>query len=125
MCLSYCTIKKILFDNHDDCHPQWCEHAQIGHQPCDTCDHRMGEVCGLTRYPLPKSRGCCHWNVDVINDSQQITLADLRMLGIGVNETVEDVLTGFDIPYEVDDQNRVWLDVGNLALPTTYGRGSD
>jgi hypothetical protein len=54
-----------------------------------------------------------------------ITLSDLKMVGVGWNETVGDVLTGFEIPYEVDEAGSVWLDPAILALPVIYGEGWD
>ena len=125
MCISYCHLKADLFFNHEDCSPQVCKYAQIKHPSCDTCHHLQGDVCGLTRCPRPSIGGCCHWNVELISGLQPITLADVQMLGVGVNETICDVLAGFDVAYEVDAQGQVWLDLDRLALPEIFGWGNN
>ena len=125
MCLSYCYRTRRIFDNHLECQPQCCEHAQAEHPTCDTCGHRLGDLCGLTRHPLPNPSGCCHWNVALINAPQQIDISALQMLGVGANETVSDVLTGFDVPYEIADDGQVWLDLARLSLPDIFGRSTN
>jgi len=47
------------------------------------------------------------------------------MLGLGANETVAEVLAGFDLPFQVDQPGRAWLDPAALSLPDTYGRGTE
>ena len=116
----------MLFFNHDDCLPQFCPLARGPHHPCQTCRHRQGNLCGLTRAPLPETGGCCHWNVDLVNDPQVVTLDMVTILGVGANETVAEVLDGFEVVYEVDEAGRVWVDPDDLSMPgSVYGRGTD
>jgi len=82
-------------------------------------------LCGLTRVPLPQAGGCCHWNVELATGPQKVTLAMLEMLGTGSNETVVNVLDGFDVPYWIDEDG-IWIEPDELSLPaTTYGLGED
>jgi len=47
------------------------------------------------------------------------------MLGPGSNETIRDVLNGFDVAYRIDDRGDVWVDVDELRLPDIYGVGTN
>jgi hypothetical protein len=49
----------------------------------------------------------------------------LVMLGVGANETVADVLDGFEVVYEVGEAGRFYVDPSDLSLPDTFGRGTD
>jgi len=82
-------------------------------------------LCGLTRAPLSQAGGCCHWNVELATRPQKVTLAMIEMLGPGSNETIRDVLDGFDVPYWVDEDD-IWIEPDELSLPaTTYGLGEE
>ena len=74
---------------------------------------------------MPESGGCCHHNVEPIAGRQPITLDMLVMLGVGANETVADVLDGFEVVYEVGEAGRFYVDPSDLSLPDTFGRGTD
>lgn len=83
-------------------------------------------MCALTQAPLPTAGGCCHWNVDLVSGPQMVTLDMVTMLGVGANETVADVLDGFEVAYEVDETGLVWVDPDDLSVPgSVYGQGTD
>jgi len=129
MCITWCHQRQILYWNHDNCHPFDCPKANEKHGRCENCRHRLeGEdrlLCSLTRAPLPQAGGCCHYNVKLIAGPQKVTLAVVEMLGPGSNETVRDVLDGFDVAHQIDGQGDVWVDSDELGLPDIYGRGAD
>jgi len=126
VCITWCHRRLALFYNHEDCLPQFCAFVGGPHHPCQTCRHRQGNLCGLTRAPLPETGGCCHHNVEPISGRQPITLDMLVMLGVGANETVAEILDGFEVVYEVDEAGRVWVDPDDLSTPSSvYGRGTD
>ncbi len=47
------------------------------------------------------------------------------LLGMGANETVAEVLTGLDAPFETDADGQIRIDPDRLGLPETYGLGTD
>lgn len=91
-----------------------------------TCQNREGATCGLTNEAVLPTRGCCHWGVRRMEGRQKVTPDTLEMLYIGTNETVSDVLAGFDVPFEVS-QGDVWItDLADLpGLPLVYGVGTE
>ena len=124
MCVSWCHKTEQLFFNHEDCPPALCRFARGPHPSCDRCCHRQGAVCGLTRTLLPQTGGCCHHNVTVTGGRRTISRLQVVLLGLGANETVGDVLQGFDVP-SLETGADQQVDVDQLALPETYGQGAD
>jgi hypothetical protein len=49
----------------------------------------------------------------------------IEMLGIGMNERIQDVLVAFDAPFEIDGEAQIRLDPELLNVPETYGIGCD
>jgi len=125
MCVTFCHRNLILFFNHEDCPPQLCPVGATVPGTCDDCYHRQGDLCGLTRAPLPDGGGCCHRNVTLVTDRQVVTPVMCALLGRGANETVVDLLAGLDAPCHVDDVGRAWVDPDALGLPDIYGRGTN
>jgi dihydropteroate synthase len=117
--------RKIFFWNHDDCSFEICPLVAEEHGRCYSCTHRQGDNCGLTRSPLPAWGGCCHWNVEVVEDPQPVTPAMLEPLGVTAAEPVAAVLASLDAPYTLDDQGQIWVDPADLGLSETYGIGTE
>jgi hypothetical protein len=67
---------------------------------CQTCRHRAGDHCGLTRAPLPDSGGCCHWNVAPVETWVAVTPAMVAPLA-GFFDTVRHILT--EVPHQVSE----------------------
>ena len=127
MCVTFCHLNRILFFNHEDCDPLWCEQAAQSHPACRMCIHNEGGLCGLTRAPQPAGgSGCCHWSVTLVRGWQPIVEPfQVAPLAPAANETVTDLLDGLDAPYRVDDRGYMWVNPDALGLPDTYGRGTD
>jgi hypothetical protein len=61
-----------------------------------------------------------------VSGPQVVTLDMVTMLGVGANETVAEVLDGFEVAYEVDESGQVYVDPDDLSMPgSVYGRGTD
>jgi hypothetical protein len=114
-----------LYFNHEDCQPILCEYAAGPHGACQACRHRHGQLCLLTRAALPKAGGCCHFNVEPTQGPQIITRSLVIMLGIGMNETPQEVLTAFEATFEISPEGQIILDPRRLNAPEIYGIGSD
>lgn len=126
MCVTWCHRQKCLFFNHTSCSPRDCEFAGEDNGDCRTCQNRNGAICGLTGEPILPAGGCCHWGVRRMADRQKITFDALEMLYIGTNETIFDVLTGFEVPFEVNPDGEVWINLADLpGLPLVYGVGTE
>ncbi len=126
MCVTFCHRRRVLFWNHEDCLFESCPLVAEEHGRCHRCMHRQGELCGLTRAPLPSWGGCCHWNVGLVEELQPVTPEMLEPLGVTAAEPAAAVLTGLDAPYRVDEQGQVWVDPADLGLPTIcYGIGTE
>ncbi len=88
--------------------------------------HRSGQICALTRAPLPELGGCCHHNITLLHGPQRVIREMLAPLHLGPNETdLERVLLIEDVAYQVGSEGQLWVDPDNLALPKTYGLGTD
>lgn len=124
MCISFCHRKRILYLNHSDCSPIWCEFA--GHSDyglCETCHHRDGQMCTLTHRPLPAERSCCHHNVAACREP--IALTDERIAVLRLfDQPVRELLDEYGVPYRVDDQT-ITVHPDDFVLPRTYGKGTD
>ena len=125
MCLSFCSVRGLLYWNHEDCHPLDCPLAPGPHGACQDCRHLQGATCGLTRAPLPSSGGCCHHNAELRQGLQAVTREMLGLLGIGPTEPEISVLHREEIPYYQDDQARLFIDLDAFILPFTFGLGTD
>lgn len=127
MCVTYCHRRKILYWDHEDCHPAECGFVQGPHGACADCRHQQGNICGLTNTPLPQSGGCCHYNVAVIQGDQRVTPAMVQLLGLDAEETMAEALEGRNVRYHLDAQisSIILIDPDELPVPTTYGRGTD
>jgi hypothetical protein len=114
-----------LYWNHDDCHPVICPVAAQNHGRCETCCHRHDVRCGLTGAPLPEAGGCCHHNVVLVEQPQEVTRAMLEPLGITIEETELFILLRENIPYQLQPDGSAWVEISSLAMPFTYGLGTD
>jgi hypothetical protein len=125
MCLTYCHRQGWLFWNHDDCSFEFCPVVAEPPGRCASCQHCLGDRCGLTRAPLPKWGGCCHWNVALAQGPgpRLVSLEMLQPLGVGPGESISEVLASLNAVYEIDAQGQAWLDPALLGLPDTYGLG--
>jgi len=123
MCISFCHRREVLFLNHEDCPPS-CPHAWEEHGRCRDCRHRMGDLCGLTRMPLPDAGGCCHFNVEVVTEPQRITRADVFQVPRWMGETVVEVLEEFGVPHRKDARG-VLVDPARCVVPGIYGLGGE
>lgn len=83
----------------------------------------MGDLCGLTRMPLPDAGGCCHFNVEVVTEPQRIARADVFQVPRWMGETVVEVLEEFGVPYREDAQS-VIVEPARCVLPVIYGLGT-
>ncbi|HMR67818.1 MAG TPA: hypothetical protein PKE64_27725 [Anaerolineae bacterium] len=101
----------MLFWNHDPCDSFFCPVA--GDKPglCQSCRHRAGADCGLTRAPLPESGGCCHWNVAPGERVVRVTPAMVAPLA-GFFDRVRHILAG--VPYQARE-GRWLLPAGQIA----------
>lgn len=125
MCISYCMRQQWLYWNHDDCHPVICPVATQTHGHCETCRHRHDGRCGLTAAPLPKSGGCCHHNVTLVEEEQEVTRVMLEPLGITIDETDIFILLRENVSYQLKPDGSAWIEISSLAMPFTYGLGTD
>ena len=127
MCVAFCHRQRALYWNHEDCSFEFCPFIVEEPRGCYSCQYRQpeGNICGLTRAPLPAVKGCCHWNVELVTGRQWVTPEMLIPLGIVGPEPAVDILAGLEAPYEVDAAGRVWVDPGHLGLPETYGVGTN
>ena len=92
---------------------------------CYSCRYRQseGDICTLTRAPLPETGGCCHWNVELVMDRQPVTPEMLAPLGITGPEPAEAILDSLAAPHEVDAAGQTWVDPNRLGVPEAYGLG--
>lgn len=129
MCVSYCVRQGRLYWNHFDCEVSLCRYAGAVHQSCPGCRWRQPDGhCGLTRAPLPADEeGCCHYNVSPPTPEATLEIRRelLTMLAVNPGESVEAVLRREDISYRADEASRLWVSLDELALPLTYGRGTE
>jgi len=124
MCVSLCHRRKLLYFNHEDCHPAQCAFTQPTGS-CADCRHRQGALCGLTRAALPTDGGCCHFNVTLIADEVLlVTRTTLALLGVRERERIETALEAYDVYYEVTGDG-VSVPIVDLAIPDIYGRGTE
>ena len=124
MCLTFCHRREVLYWNHADCSYEFCPVVAETPRHCHSCRYRQGNICNLTRSPLPGQGGCCHWNVALVATPQPVTLEMLAPLGVGP-EPAAEVLASLDAPYEVDAAGQVWVDPNRLGVPETYGLGTE
>lgn len=128
MCVSFCCRTDRFFWNHFDCESATCDRAAGPYPACASCLHRAGGQCGLTRAPLPAGEtGCCHHNVTPPAAGQRVEVSreTLALLGLSPIETEEFALIREDIPYERDESGRLWVELDGLALPLTFGLGTE
>lgn len=124
MCVTFCHRRRVLYFNHRDCAPRDCLYAGQVEGWCETCRWRQGELCGLTRQVLPATGGCCHWNVEVTQESQVVTPDLLVLLDVQPGEDLAAALAWWDVPYR-EQAGQVLVDPEELALPETYGLGTE
>ena len=84
----------------------------------------MGDLCGLTRMPLPDTGGCCHFNVELVTEPQRITRADVFQVPRWMGETVVEALEAFGVPYRGDARG-VIVEPAQCVLPGVYGLGTE
>ncbi len=128
MCISYCLRTGRFYWNHFDCEPVNCDQAEGPHPACASCAHHAGGQCGLTRAPLPAGEaGCCHHNVaaPVAGERVEASRETLALLALGPDEPEEFTLIREAIPYRRDASGRLWVEIDALALPLTYGQGTE
>lgn len=129
MCVSYCLRQGRLYWNHFDCEAQACRSAGAEHPPCHGCHWRLEDSrCGLTSAPLPIGEtGCCHRDLLPPPDEAviEVTGETVAMLAVKPGASVEAALQGEGVPYRRDKTSRIWVDLNELALPYTYGLGTE
>lgn len=125
MCVTFCHRRGVLYWNHDDCSFEFCPVVSEAHGHCLSCQYRQpaGDICALTRAPLPETGGCCHWNVELVSGLQPVTPQMLAPLNVTGPETVSDLLTSLAAPHEVAAGDQVWIDPNRLGVPEIYGLG--
>jgi len=126
MCVAYCHRRGVLYWTHVDCSFEICPFVAEEPNRCASCRHRepAGDLCGLTRAPLPAVGGCCHWNVEPLSGPQWVTWEMLEPLGVG-QESTADLLDDLDAPYGQDEFGQIWIDPDCLGLPEIYGLGTE
>lgn len=127
MCITYCHRRNILYWDHEDCHPAQCELVRGPHRRCADCRHRREAICRLTNASLPESKGCCHYNVEVVHGPQLVTPEMLQLLQLDPDETVIEALEGRNVKHHLERTTGIVLiDPDELPVPTSsYGRGTD
>lgn len=91
---------------------------------CETCNHRNGNTCGLTKRPLPKSRFCCHHNTGLLTTPIVLTKEQVSQLQIGGEVKLTTLLDEFDVPYQLNG-TAVVVNPGDFPPPQTYGIGAE
>lgn len=143
MCVSFCPRRRVLFWNHEDCEPRECAFAVGPHGSCATCRHHRDSVCAptevgrqtpvcpqpsvcaLTNAPLPEVGGCCQHDIKAVEGLQEICWDMLAPLRIGPDETVEQFLKCYEVPYVHGSCSEVLVDPDDLGLPQTFGLGTE
>jgi hypothetical protein len=122
MCVSYCHRRNLLYWNHESCADFDCPFVAEAHRPCTICRHRLDEQCGLTRGPLPADSGCCHYELELAQGPQEISVDMVEPLIVGRPTSVTELLDDFEVPYQVSlDGQTLTVDPDDLVLPLTYG----
>jgi hypothetical protein len=132
MCLQWCHVTSQVLNNHFACEhcPASIRDAKVG-RVCDTCQHRQGETCTLTKQALPQARSCCHHDAQISGGKVSITLANVpaSLLDAMQVTTLEDLFWAVESAPEPelvdDDPNHLMLDLQDLAVPFIYGLPAD
>ena len=125
MCITYCSRKQVLYDNHNDCQPTDCEFAGEIHGRCVDCRHQQEDICGLTQAPLPAAGGCCHWNIEPASGPLVVSREMLAPLQLTIDESEVGLLKDLGVPYRWSAAGELLIDLANLSQPTTYGLGTE
>ena len=131
MCLQWCHVTCTLIDNDlacAHCGPETRRaHAA---ERCDTCVHRQGVTCSLTREKLPGQRTCCHWGVPALAMGTVLTLTDANVApGLLRYHQARDVAQLFDrsdtAPNYAGGGSQISVSLDDLAVPMVYGLPAD
>ena len=133
MCLQWCYVRTMVIDNDVPC---WECPAYGGPPPgpCATCTHRHpgahGDVCGLTRMPLPTAGGCCHYNAIVTEAPEAVPLdavavAPWLLAGNPAAPPAAFLADHPSAPALEWRDGRAWLRLDELAVPVVYGVTAD
>lgn len=126
MCIAFCHRRRLLFWDHEDCHPADCEFAKGPHGSCSSCLYQENGICLLTHAQLPVQRSCCHSNILLVQGARRVTQEMVGLLNLDANEHLAEALEERNVRYHLDEvSDLVLVDPDNLPVPLTYGLGTD
>jgi hypothetical protein len=121
MCLTFCHVRRILFDSDVDdvCAP--CRHNVPQGRRCAACQHADEErdLCTLTHAPLPARGWCCHYNASLAARRQSVTASHLK--GHLAYAGLVDALQLYQAGYQRQRNGSFLVDIDTLAIPICYG----